>query len=143
MIYHVTEYGKVVNSKGKVLKSWITNSGYEQVHLYHLGKRKAYNIHRLVATNYCLSDVGCPVVHHIDGNKLNNHFSNLKWVSQNYNVREGYNNGYINPNRALDYDDVIFVRYTDFSNNELADIFNVTRQLIHRVRTYETYRNII
>ena len=34
-----------------------------------------------------------PVVNHIDGNKLNNHVSNLEWLSQKQNVKHSFETG--------------------------------------------------
>jgi hypothetical protein len=48
--YEVSNHGRIRSLlKNKILKTWLTNGGYEQVHLYSSGKRKAHSVHILVA----------------------------------------------------------------------------------------------
>jgi len=42
--------------------------------------------HRLVAQNYVPGYFEGAVVNHIDGDKYNNHYTNLEWVTQKENV---------------------------------------------------------
>ena len=46
-------------------------------------------VHRLVAKAFVPGYFNGAEVHHIDGNKLNNHYSNLQWVDHKTNC--GYN----------------------------------------------------
>lgn len=55
--------------------------GYLQVKLYSAPyKAKQHLVHRLVAQYYIPNPNNLPEVHHIDGDKTNNHVSNLAWV---------------------------------------------------------------
>lgn len=65
----------------KNLATQVQNSGYKLVHLHHHGKRKAHLVHRLVAIAFIPNADNKPLVNHKDGNKLNNHSSNLEWVT--------------------------------------------------------------
>jgi len=71
----VNGYGGKKLKKGKVLKSSLGSSGYLLVNL-----SVSKNIHRLVAEAFVKGDVNL-TVNHIDGNKLNNNYSNLEWIT--------------------------------------------------------------
>jgi len=84
--YEVSEDGRIRNDKGRDLYTYVTNSGYRMVQLGVAGKRHRRYVHRLVAASF----VGEPsfpklTVNHKDGDKLNNHFSNLEWMSYGEN----------------------------------------------------------
>jgi hypothetical protein len=86
-LYEVSNFGRVKGLKtGKVLKPRITAYGYLEVGLCNSGKRKSKTVHRIVAENFLLKGEGRLVVNHIDGEKRNNHTSNLEWVTQKENV---------------------------------------------------------
>lgn len=55
----------------------VNNRGYQTVVI----RRKTHMIHRLVAQAFIPNPDNKPCVNHIDGNKLNNHVSNLEWCS--------------------------------------------------------------
>ena len=73
--------GTVYPVIGKELKSFVSNAGYKRIALRKGGKQIKYSIHRLVAEAFIAKEVGRDFVNHLDGNKLNNHYSNLEWVS--------------------------------------------------------------
>lgn len=92
--YFITENGEVFNSRrNRNMCSWKDNVGYMQVRLYKDGKKKYVRIHRLVAQAYVPNPHNKPFVNHIDGNKTNNHYTNLEWVDNRENVQHFYNNG--------------------------------------------------
>jgi hypothetical protein len=92
--YSVSDSGNVKNNiTGKLLSSQIQNSGYRLVHLHDNGKRKASTIHRLVALAFIDNPELKTMVDHIDCNKLNNHVSNLRWVTACENGKYAVENG--------------------------------------------------
>lgn len=83
--YFITEDGKLIRNN-KVLSFSISNKGYKTVDTYVNGIRKKYNLHRMVAELYVDNPNDYCCVNHIDGNKLNNHYTNLEWVTWRENM---------------------------------------------------------
>ena len=57
--------------------------------------RNPIRVHRLVATVFIPNPLGLFVVNHLDGNKLNNHVSNLEWTTPAGNSRHAKETGLI------------------------------------------------
>lgn len=93
--YLVSEEGVVVNNNtGRVLKTDLTNAGYKRVTLWSTEQKPVrIAVHRLVAIHYCDNPERKPMVNHKDGNKLNNHYSNLEWVSCKENTAHAFKTG--------------------------------------------------
>lgn len=92
--YTINEEGVVVNTEtGKVLRTDLTSSGYRRVTLHQDGKVKRVTIHRLVAMHFVSNPEGKPMVNHLDGNKLNNHYLNLEWVTCKENTHHAFEEG--------------------------------------------------
>jgi len=93
-LYSVNEYGDIYSHKSKIiLKVSYTFDGYKKLLLYKNGVRKTFRINRLVAEAFIPNLENKPQVNHKDGNKNNNHVSNLEWVTNQENVIHAYKNG--------------------------------------------------
>lgn len=93
-IYEVSEWGHVRNIRtGRELKPSI-GTKYLHVVLCNDGHKRTISVHKLVA---CAFIGKCPsqnsVCCHNDGDKTNNHFSNLRWDSQSGNLRDRWDHG--------------------------------------------------
>jgi len=90
--YKITSDGKVIShrwpNKPRELKPGkMGKGGYLSVALMIDNiKAQSFRVHRLVAKHYVSGYFEGAVVNHIDENKLNNHYSNLEWVTQEENV---------------------------------------------------------
>lgn len=80
---------KLTRSKGREdTKSW-----YLVVNLRKCGKNKVCTVHRLVAEAFLPNPQQLPVINHIDGNKENNHVSNLEWSTHSNNNQHALDTG--------------------------------------------------
>nr|QBK85255.1 MAG: HNH endonuclease [Iridovirus LCIVAC01] len=76
------------------LKPRISN-GYYRIGLSNDNGRRKHRVHILVAQHFCDNPDNKPIVNHIDGNKLNNHYTNLEWVTYSENSKHAHNLGLI------------------------------------------------
>lgn len=89
--YFIYEDGRVFsNRSNKFLAIHITTRGYAHV---KLGADNWKSIHRLVAEAFIDNHDNKPLVNHIDGNTINNHVSNLEWVTHSENMIHAYKTG--------------------------------------------------
>lgn len=76
----INNKGEVYSIAKKCLKNKsINKEGYEII--YTGGRPRKLSIHRLVGELFVLNPNNKPILHHIDGNKLNNNADNLMWVT--------------------------------------------------------------
>lgn len=137
--YTINEEGVVVNTQtGRVLKTDLTNMGYKRVTLWSKEqKRVRISVHRLVAIHYVENPEDKPMVNHLDGNKHNNHKSNLVWCSCKENTIHAFSVGlrkdtkkYISLEHAQQLRDEYKI---GSSRKELAEKYNVSRDVVDRI----------
>lgn len=95
--YSVSNYGNVKNNKTDK-KIYLNNKGgdYLSVNLSKNNKIKRFYVHRLVATYFVKKDnEERKEVNHKDGNKYNNYYKNLEWVTRSENIRHALKNNLI------------------------------------------------
>jgi hypothetical protein len=108
--YEVSNYGKVrsvdryVNNhkgeralrKGKVLTDTLDDKGYVR-YTFRMGKsKKMKRGHRLVAEAFIPNPNQYTIINHKDGNKANNHISNLEWCTHRQNSQHAESMGLVN-----------------------------------------------
>lgn len=93
--YYITDDGRVLSTRiGTVPTDAAAGSfrtiatfngkGYRRVRI----QRKNFKVHRLVAEAFVPNPDKLPHVLHIDGNRENNHYTNLKWSASQSNRRQ-------------------------------------------------------
>ena len=80
--YKISNKGRVRNTTTrKFLEGGVNNCGYVKIGLTKDKKMRLHQLHRLVAQAFVENPDHKELVRHIDGDNLNNDFSNLYWVS--------------------------------------------------------------
>lgn len=144
--------GSMRKYKGKVLKPSIGNSGYEQVRLCNDGGCNTKSIHRLVLEAFKphvnMIDLQ---VNHIDGVKLNNHLTNLEWVTARDNILHAHDTGLTNimgernPHAKLTNADVLEILKrldTGELQRNIASDYGVSRDCITLINTGHNWRAV-
>lgn len=92
--YSITKEGVVYNTvKNKKIKPVKVNNGYYKVTLCNEGKRKDFNIHRLVGIVYLENPNKYPMINHKNGVKADNRLENLEWCSASQNIQHAFDTG--------------------------------------------------
>ena len=91
-LYKISSNGEIYSLiSGKERKLKISKSnGYVLVDLYKDGIGKWYRVHRLVAEAFIPNPNNLPIVMHLDNNKQNNHYTNLKWGTISENTQQAF-----------------------------------------------------
>lgn len=84
--YEVSNLGRVLSKKYKIprILKPDKSSGYFRVRIYN----KWIPVHKLVCKLFVVNLQNKKYVNHIDEDKLNNHFSNLEWVTHRENLKK-------------------------------------------------------
>lgn len=111
-------------------------------------------VHRIVATTFLLNPDNLPMVNHIDGNKLNNHVSNLEFCTASHNTQHSFNIGRIIHNRKITEEGLIDIfsntkfdgldrfKKGSVSINDMAIKYNVSGVTIRNVLKGKKYQTI-
>ena len=166
-LYEVQEDGKIFSVEREVLSgknyvnkrkyfrkekpSRIDRYGYLRVTLCKNGKLQTISVHRIVALAF-LEGEQKKTVNHKDGNKLNNHYSNLEWASTAENLQHAFRTGLKsapknkvgseNKFAKLTDEQVWEIRKSNLSNRKLAPIYGVHHSVIGDVKNRKRYFNV-
>lgn len=103
--YRKYKSGKIFefnHKKGTMLKAKLRSGNYYQVDLYNSsGECSTKYIHRIIAITFVLNPEGKAEVNHIDGNRTNNCYSNLGWVTPSENIRHAIDMGLTTNNKEV------------------------------------------
>lgn len=125
--YAIDEYGNIYsykkgNSELKKLARHINRNGYPDIGLSLNGEIRTFRVHRLVADVYLGESK--MIVNHKDGNKLNNHYSNLERSTHSKNTKHAYDMGLINRPKGEDSTS------TKFTNNDIIRMREIHRSKV-------------
>lgn len=152
-LYKIDEYGNIwSNYKSDYMKTQKDKDGYLKIKLSG-GSRKNpvyVRIATLVAWNFIGSpnNLKDPTINHIDGNILNNHYSNLEWIERgkNSSIRRNTGKGSNNHESKLTEEQVLDIRKkynpTKITYKEIAKEYNVSKSCIANIIQGNTWRHI-
>lgn len=131
--YMVDSDGNVYGPKAGKMKQMAPGDGYLYVNVGDRHRRQL--VHRLVATAFIPNPEGKPQVAHWDGDKANNHVTNLRWATNEENHSDRWrHNGW---GWKLTKDDVRDIRKLldegDLYQYEIAERFGVTPPAISQI----------
>lgn len=98
--YQVSSLGNIrsiQDNKGNVIckprATWVSSKGYVYVQLFIKDVRHNVSVHHAVASAFIPNPENKKTVNHIDGNKLNNHLTNLEWATYSENLKHAHATG--------------------------------------------------
>lgn len=136
--------GRLLNKKTQRWLKGGINKGYHFYSLYFKGKQYILYTHRAVAEYFIPNPDNLPLVHHKDGNKLNNIYTNLEWCSQeahadkhkNQKSEEKKSRQYC---RELDFSHMAQFRGSPYYATEDGRIINVSKNIEIRLEKSGDY----
>lgn len=153
--YIINEYGQVKNEiKGNDIMPHENEHGYLQVSLMTQSGRVFRKVHRLVMLvfNYI---PGCEYleVNHKDGNKYNNHISNLEWATSKENKLHAIQNnlsdgliGSANPKAVINEATarlIAILIIQGLSDKDIADaLCNGNISIVRNIKSGNTWRHL-
>lgn len=154
--YAVTEDGRIWSYKtNRFIKLTLNRGGYLWFNISKPGEKpKATRVHRLVAVAYLGEPpIDKPDVNHIDGNKQNNHYTNLEWTNKSLNGKHAYNKGLNIPSpqfgekhgmSKLTNEDVLKIRELSksTSNKEIGKLYDLNPAYVWRIVTKRNWKHI-
>ena len=153
--YYVSNTGLIKNNTtGRILQSRLSKKGYLKCSISVNGKIQTVYPHRLVGLLFVDGYEEGLTIDHIDGNKTNNHVSNLEWVTNSENtqraIRNGLRNtkGEYNPNAKLTKNDVIWIREhyikkdKDYSTKAIAQKYNIGETTVREIISGKKWKDL-
>lgn len=151
-LYEVSEYGDVWSKRHhRVLKNIPDRNGYYQIGLCGDTGRYFYRIGRLVAIAFIgepPEDMENPTVDHIDDNRINDHYTNLRWKEHRDNASERTNKGIgeMNSRAVLKEKDVRYIyKLLDdgvLTHEQIGGLYGVTEATIRNIKSGKSWKHL-
>lgn len=150
--YQISNSGMVINTEtGAERIPSLNSNGYFTIILYHHGLSYPFSIHRLVATYFVTNPdiINNTVVDHKDGNKQNNWYWNLEWVTPKENKQRAILMGLDNPHHGnqpkgsesgvsihteMDAHNACKLLEQGLSNKQIADMLGLETEFIRSLK---------
>lgn len=131
----------------RVMKPGVHNRGYLKVSLRKGGAKQMLYIHRLVGSAFLERDEHRTTINHLDGDKTNNHVSNLEWLSHLDNVRHARETGLAptRPRAKITKLDVLWIREwlsQGFKQQAIAEAFGLDARSISAINVGRTWGDV-
>lgn len=153
--FWISDIGRIVsfNHKFKFLNPPIDGTGYRSCTLRMKPKKLCIRLHSLVGQHFCeMKDMGVRMTwNHKDGNKLNNHYTNLEYITAAENCTHAVTNGLYDikgenhPHRKLSNEQVkeIFaLKDSGKSFVEIGKIYSISRRQIGDIINGKAWQHI-
>lgn len=164
-LYEVSNFGRVRSKEAEVrqrygtrtrrsrMKKIITNeNGYCTVNLFKDNKIKIHKCHRLLMTAFVPNPEKKRVINHKDGDKQNNHISNLEWSTHKENSIHAVQNGLAASlkgedchNTFLTNRDIYEIRllhYNGIRYSTLAKVFGMHEKNISQIVNRKNWKHV-
>jgi hypothetical protein len=157
--YEVSNYGRVKSycydkNEGKILKPGLTK-GFHTVTFKTNGKKKTFLVHKLVALLFVPKDSEDQnIAIHLDWNKRNNYYKNLKWVTKDESykrimprlqeINKIKNKGLIRNSKLKAEDVKVLKSMLDkgVKQNVIAKLFSISEMQVTRIKRGENWAHI-
>lgn len=142
----VYETGELVNMKTNRTIKYHISKGYKRCRI----EAKNFYIHRIIAMCFLSNFDKSLSVNHKDGNKLNNHPSNLEMLTLSENTKHAHitglitqnNKGEANGSSKLTQKQAEEIFYSELSLKELSVIYNISMSTISQIRNKKKWNTI-
>ncbi|TPF78384.1 MULTISPECIES: NUMOD4 domain-containing protein [Bifidobacterium] len=148
--YEISDSGKVRSIRHKVtckngfvktvpekyLRPALGRNGYLVVSLWQEGRQSMRYLHRLIAEAFIENPWHLPVINHKNGDKTDNHVTNLEWTTYSGNNRHAYRTGLKKKPVKLGPEEVALIRSSSETEIELSKRFGVCTATIRAVKNH-------
>ena len=137
--------GLSVFYSGKILKPWMSTTGYKMVGIRLNGQKIKKSVHSLVCLTFIGDRPPNADIRHLDGNPLNNNLSNLCYGTRVENIQDTIKHGRMDNFNKLDKQKVLEIcklGFSDIKSYEVAKQYGVSRGTIVDIWNGRVCRNI-